>query len=291
MDYPLISIIVPCYNQAHFLDATLESVYSQTYKNWECIIVNDGSPDNTNEVAEKWIKKNANFKYIYQENGGLSNARNTGLKNANGDYLLCLDSDDILHKQKLEKSAEAIISENSKVVATNFVRFKDTIKKLRPAHCELSHDLFNYKSILLNWDSKFTFPPHTLIFSKDLIKSVRFNENLKAKEDWFFWLNIFKQNPKTSYIKEPLVFYRKSANSMTKNFDHMQTNRSIAYETIFESLDGIDLQKSFLKKIINDSANRLMKKNKKLLKYQNICKRLAVICLILCALLVASFFI
>ncbi len=288
MDNPSISIIVPCYNQAHFLDATLESVYLQTYKNWECIIVNDGSPDNTNEVADRWIKKDSKFKYIYQENGGLSNARNTGLKNAKGDYLICLDSDDILHKQKLEKSVVTLIAEKSQVVVTNFLRFKSSIKQLRPAHCKLSLDLLNYESILLNWDRKFTFPPHTVMFSKNLIKDIRFNENLKAKEDWFFWLDIFKQKPNTSYIKEPLVFYRKNPNGMTKNFQHMQTNRSFAYITIFENLKSSDLKKSFLSKIIDDSADRLMKQNKRLLKYEKISKILIVICLILCVLLVIS---
>jgi glycosyltransferase involved in cell wall biosynthesis len=68
MSLPVISIIVPCYNQAQYLDEALNSVLNQTYENWECIIVNDGSPDNTEFVAQKWCAKDIRFKYIFQKN-------------------------------------------------------------------------------------------------------------------------------------------------------------------------------------------------------------------------------
>ena len=74
--YPLISVIIPAYNAEQFLDETLESVLSQTYENWECIIVNDGSTDNTEEIAKKWCEKDSRFRLTNKENGGLSSARN-----------------------------------------------------------------------------------------------------------------------------------------------------------------------------------------------------------------------
>lgn len=66
-----VSVIVPCYNQAKYLSEALQSVLDKTYENWECIIVNDGSPDNTEEVAKQWVEKDSRFKYFYKENGGL----------------------------------------------------------------------------------------------------------------------------------------------------------------------------------------------------------------------------
>lgn len=83
---PLISVIVPCYNQAQYLDECLQSVYDQTYQNWECIIVNDGSPDNTEEIVLQWTKKDARFNYLKKENGGLSSARNAGIDIAKGEF-------------------------------------------------------------------------------------------------------------------------------------------------------------------------------------------------------------
>ena len=88
---PLISVIVPCYNQAQYLDECLQSVLNQTYQNWECIIVNDGSPDNTHEIAESYCRKDARFKYFYKENGGLSSARNAGISISNGEFIQFLD--------------------------------------------------------------------------------------------------------------------------------------------------------------------------------------------------------
>ena len=83
-----ISIIIPCYNQAHFLDQALQSVLNQTYLNWECLLINDGSTDETEIISNKWIKKDPRFKYFYKENGGLSSARNFGLDNAEGDCIV-----------------------------------------------------------------------------------------------------------------------------------------------------------------------------------------------------------
>ena len=107
---PLVSVVVPCYMQAHFLDETLESVLNQTYSNWECIIVNDGSLDDTKEIAEKWLKTDTRFNYVYKENGGLSSARNLGIKKSNGNYILPLDSDDILHKDYLKTLLPILIN-------------------------------------------------------------------------------------------------------------------------------------------------------------------------------------
>ena len=103
-----ISIIVPCYNQAQYLDECLQSVLDQTFQNWECIIVNDGSPDNTEEVANTWLQKDSRFKYFSQENKGVSAARNLGIGRAEGKYIQFLDGDDILQPRKLEYQIEIL---------------------------------------------------------------------------------------------------------------------------------------------------------------------------------------
>lgn len=111
MSNPLVSIIVPCYNQAQYLDEALQSVLDQTYANWECIVVNDGSEDNTEEVAKTWVEKDKRFKYLFQENEGLSSARNAGLKIAKGDYIQFLDSDDLIESEKIKVQIDALVSD------------------------------------------------------------------------------------------------------------------------------------------------------------------------------------
>ncbi|MBF1605067.1 MAG: glycosyltransferase family 2 protein, partial [Prevotella shahii] len=115
-----ISVIVPCYNQEAFLDESLASVANQTYTNWECIIVDDGSTDSSALIAKAWQEKDARFKYFYQENKRVSGARNTGLTLAQGDLIQFLDGDDLLQPTKLEESVEAFKREQCDIVVSNF---------------------------------------------------------------------------------------------------------------------------------------------------------------------------
>ena len=106
MSHPLVSIIVPCYNVEDFVYKTLESVHSQDYNNWECIIINDGSEDNSGAICKKWIEKDSRFNYFFQENQGLSSARNKGLELATGTYIYFLDSDDLIAENTISNLLE-----------------------------------------------------------------------------------------------------------------------------------------------------------------------------------------
>ncbi|HBT10064.1 MAG TPA: hypothetical protein DEB18_11535 [Leeuwenhoekiella sp.] len=119
----MISVIVPCYNQAAYLSETLESVYLQTHKDWECIIINDGSTDATLEVAQQWLDKDPRFKYIYQKNKGLSGARNTGLRAAKGVYIQLLDADDLVNKEKFKTQLQHL--EDSDISVCDYFPFVD----------------------------------------------------------------------------------------------------------------------------------------------------------------------
>lgn len=109
-DSPLISIIIPTYNRAHLIGETLDSVLAQTYENWECIIVDDGSSDNTDEVVDVYAKKDSRFKYCHRKSlpKGASHCRNIGLEKAEGVYCIFLDSDDLLLNFCLAKRLEDI---------------------------------------------------------------------------------------------------------------------------------------------------------------------------------------
>ena len=214
----LVSIIVPCYNQVQYLDEALQSVYDQTYQNWECIIVNDGSPDHTEEVVKKWIEKDNRFKYFYQENGGLSSARNIGLENAKGDYIQFLDADDFLDAKKIELSLEIDTKcDEDTIVISNFRMFTDDVVFLTKPFCELKQEYFTFQELLFGWENKFSIPIHCGFFSKSLLEGFKFPEELKAKEDWIMWLEIFQKKYNCHFLDRPLVFYRKHFNSMTKD--------------------------------------------------------------------------
>lgn len=145
---PLISVIVPCYLQAEYLDECLQSVYDQTYSNWECIIVNDGSLDNTEEIAKRWLEKDNRFRYIYKENGGLSSARNAGIREAKGEWIQFLDSDDMIHKSKFIDSK--LYFENCDLTITDFQLFNS--ESILQNHCSFVDKHISYESMLFDWD-------------------------------------------------------------------------------------------------------------------------------------------
>jgi glycosyltransferase involved in cell wall biosynthesis len=114
----LISIIIPCYNQGQYLNDALASVLEQEYTNWECLIVNDGSPDNTKEIAAEWVRRDSRFIYLEKINGGLSSARNHGLDNAKGDYIQFLDADDTIEPGKLQAHIDELATVKEHKVIT-----------------------------------------------------------------------------------------------------------------------------------------------------------------------------
>ncbi len=117
MRTPLVSVIVPVYKAEQYLRRCLDSVLAQTYENWECICVNDGSPDNSAAILEEYGAKDSRFRVLNQENKGVSCARNLALENVRGEYLIFIDSDDSIHPQLLEICVYQAIRDDSDLVA------------------------------------------------------------------------------------------------------------------------------------------------------------------------------
>lgn len=266
----LISIIVPCYNQAVYLDEALQSVFDQTYQNWECIIVNDGSQDNTEIIAQKWLERDSRFIYLCQENGGLSSARNLGLENAKGDYIQFLDADDCLHKLKFEESLIVAQLNNSDLIISNYVAFTNDINRILPSRYTLQEAYFTFESIVFKWDFEFAIPIHCALFNAKYFKYFRFPTHLKAKEDWVMWIVVFSNNPTTSFINEPYAFYRDHINSMITDKLLMQSNhvksllylRNVLGENDFDRLIEQVLENLYDKLNVAEFNFRKIKKSK-----------------------------
>ncbi|MCH4821585.1 glycosyltransferase [Gramella lutea] len=213
---PLVSVIVPCYNQGSFLNKALQSVYDQSYENWECLVVDDGSNDSTSRIAQTWTSEDNRFKYFYKENGGLASARNLGLDKASGNFIQFLDSDDFLHKYKLGHSLELLQHANTfQVVISNYLQYNDFAGKAVKPHFKISRDILTYDNIIFNWDNNFAIPIHCGLFSSDLFNEFRFPENLKAKEDWLMWIKFFQKDITVQFIAEALAYYRRHDSNMT----------------------------------------------------------------------------
>lgn len=226
---------MPCYNQGIYLPETLNSVLLQTYADWECIIVNDGSTDKTENVALEWKKRDNRFQYIKKENEGLSSARNKGLNVIKGEYVQFLDADDLIDKNKIKYSLEAIGENSPTLVISDFNVLDEATNKLRTSWwSDLKNVDFYFQNILLEWDVSFTIPIHCGFFPAYYFNNIRFDETLGAKEDWLMWLKIFKiYQPNVLYINNPLATYRWSSFGMTKKYSFMHENIHKAFNKVF----------------------------------------------------------
>ena len=212
--YPLISVIIPAYNAEQFLDETLESVLSQTYENWECIIVNDGSTDNTEEIAKKWCEKDSRFRLTNKENGGLSSARNWGIKESKAEYIAFLDADDILTPDSLEVRINVLIEQNVDLVATKLQHFTDKLPKVSKNNAR--QDVLYYAKEGLTQLMAFNkVTPSTVLCKKSVMDEVGGFTWHKKAEDLHCWLKVLFAGYKIYRIDETLLLYRLVENSMS----------------------------------------------------------------------------
>lgn len=217
---PLISIIIPCYNQNRYITESIDSVVAQSYTKWECIIVDDGSTDETAQKIEKYLTDNR-IRYIYQDNRGVSAARNAGIENATGDYLLFLDGDDLLTPQALEKLLVPFTQNSNTLVSfSDCETFGTENNKSSLANTFSLQDLLRRNKIFIT----------CLIRRDDIGTDVRFEEEISSKdEDWEFWIQLFsKFSNKSPYKISYIAFkYRKHKIS---NMLKLKNNRNIRIE-------------------------------------------------------------
>lgn len=198
MNNKLVSIIVPCYNQANYLQEALDSVLKQSYEYWECIIVNDGSPDNTEEVALEWCAKDARFRYLYKENGGLVDARNRGIRESIGRWIFPLDSDNCLAPDYLKLAVEVI--ENNSDIGIVYSRAEYIGDKTG----EWILPSYSFEELL-----KGNMIDSAALFAREDWERVGGYDPkmIYGWEDWEFWINLLSTTGKTVYRLDYIGFY------------------------------------------------------------------------------------
>lgn len=230
----LVSVIIPCYNHAHYLPHAVRSVLSQTFTDWEAIIVDDGSTDNTREVATQFT--DPRIRYIYQENRGLSAARNTGIQAAQGAYLVFLDADDEWESRFLQVCVAALDAEKSAAAVVTLTRFIDENGAMLPkvGGQVVSREGFHARLL----EGGF-FPVHAVLVRAGAVRQAGlFDESLTSVEDWDLWLRITRHGGLFLSIPEPLARYRISTGSMSTNAGRMHANRMAVLTKHFGPPDG-----------------------------------------------------
>lgn len=232
---PFFSVIVPVYNSSEYIQKCIESILCQKFKNYEVIFVDDGSNDDSISIISKYLKEYTNFKLLKQENKGVSAARNTGLINATGEYILFMDSDDYWESGILDRLSKVLLAnENVDILLFNY--FEDILNTRKDHYVStkfigerISKNLA-IESIMSNkgylgycWNK---------VFKRSSIKNNRFDESITYLEDMLFNITCILNAHEIVSINDELYAYRWRPDSVVNTFDskHM---------TFFDSLDKI----------------------------------------------------
>lgn len=264
-----ISVIVPIYNVAEYLDQCVESIVNQTYTNLEIILVDDGSTDDSGNKAELWKTKDKRIKVVHKTNGGLSDARNAGLEVATGELIGYVDSDDWIDVTMYEKLYQVMLDKHSSIAACQFVEVIDGIVNESSANNELyvfeGHDFL--RQILSNQSNpRLSNSVWKFLYRRELVKDMTFDKG-HLYEDAMYTFPVCINIKVIPFLNEPLYFYRQRSDSI------MGTKLSKRHvEDMLRYQDGI-------RQVIMTSPNEALLKEldcnyyKMLLEYRYLCSK------------------
>lgn len=219
MHQELISIIVPIFNTEKYLHQCLDSILSQSYENFECLLINDGSTDASASICREYIAKDARFRYFEKENGGVSSARNLGIERSGGAYITFIDSDDWVEFDYLEVLYSAIIQETADISVSSYRTYEmskniwlfHAFKRVEHQKVFSRQELLNQLMFLDSLDSSYRFASCKLV-RKSVLTGIWFNESTHLGEDMEFWFKLYLIAEKSVFSNRDTYVYRRDLN-------------------------------------------------------------------------------
>ena len=274
---PKISIIIPMWGVEKYLRRCLDSVKNQTFKDWQAICVDDGSPDKSGEIAEEYAAKDSRFVVVHKENGGLSDARNAGMPYATGDYIMYLDSDDFIHPQTMEIAYRAIKDNKSDIASFSYDRFyrpqlmvrhvlhmdtdhvvpfgikkKYNVDKLKTRTTDDVFELATERTHNKTNPNRSFLIKHCQvwknIYKKSLIKDTPFIKGILF-EDFPWWSAIMLKKPRVTVVPLPLYYYIPNFGGIVLSAKQLKIMKSLcagiknAYQLYNEKADSEQMKK------------------------------------------------
>lgn len=226
-----VSIITPCYNAADYIASSIISVQSQTCSDWEMIIVDDGSTDDSVDIIKGFSQSDSRIKLISKENGGSASARKLALSIAKGEYIQFLDADDLLEKDKLHRQIKMMQEQQLQVSYTDWCFIHPDGKRE-----QLQGLNFNQLRVQLFWGTLFgALPIHAFIYQRDFLEqhNITFNSEIKEREDWNFHIQVLANHPRSKRLKGYCgALYLRCPTGKTSSFEKIQmgTLRFLLYK-------------------------------------------------------------
>lgn len=251
----ILSIIIPVYNVSKYLPKCLESVSKQKHKNIEIILVNDGSTDNSGDICNEFARTRDNTIVIHKKNGGLSSARNAGLKKATGEYIWFVDSDDWIDKNSVQKITAYLEEHDIEILHFNYIEFLEDKEEFK-SHKSRKEKTFNTSGSDYLKTHPFVPMVWTYVYNRTFLldNKLVFNEEV-INEDVEFSMISLSVVKKMSYLPEILYFYRIRENSQTSIFSIIKVDSLFSMIKVCRELEGKGLPVKFLNRRIYFTIN------------------------------------
>ncbi|MFC4721189.1 glycosyltransferase family 2 protein [Geojedonia litorea] len=215
--YPLVSIIIPTYNRSRFIGEALDSIISQTYPHWECLVIDDGSTDDSESVIMSYCEKDLRIQYYKRPISRIKGAnacRNYGLELSQGAYINWLDSDDLMHPDKLKLQIQVLENSNSSFCICQSLVFENSIDNILGLK---SRQLITDTPFEDFIQQKLIIPIQAPVFNRTFLEThkYRFDEGLQAAQEWYFFARILFEHTKYAIVEQPLDYIRKHSNNIS----------------------------------------------------------------------------
>ena len=233
-----VSVIIPCYNQARFLPKALASLQAQTLEDWECIVIDDGSTDNTAEVVSNLALRDSRVRLLQKINGGSASARDMGLQYAQGEYIQFLDADDKIESEKFERQVAFMEREGLDINYTAFCSENNNGERTSIKSVQLS-----LNRILVSWGLGASVPIHSFLYHTEFIRQqkLKFQSECRYREDWKWHIACFIAKPKQAALPNYCgAVYYQNESGKTGSYIRMQEGNFAFMAYMAQQLEGID---------------------------------------------------
>ena len=234
----LISIIIPVYKVENYLEQCIRSAADQTYKNLEIILVDDGSPDGCPQICDRWKEKEKRIRVIHKPNGGLSDARNEGMKIASGEYIAFVDSDDVLEPEYAEYLYDAVRKTGALVSACQFRSFTDGSEPEsfpKKKETPILHSREEELKVFCNKASRINNMVWNKLYHRSLLENKTFAVGFRA-QDVLFSCQIYAEVKEIAFVEQPLYNYRIRSGSASDGFIKQRLD---AFEMYYRAIDHL----------------------------------------------------
>lgn len=242
MNRPKISVVIPLYNQGKFLRDCVRSLQAQTYKDWEALVVNDGSTDDSLAIALEFAAEDSRLRVVSKINGGLSSARNHGLELVRGEFIQFLDSDDVLLPAKFERQLAHLAGQPTGTISVSHYRFGSYERIDQTPRAPMPFGLTAQTSLtefIDGWESWISVPCHCFLFSAEAFTKggMRFDTRLMNHEDFECWVRLLSRRPNILVLDECLAVYRSHDAGMTRDLGKMRNGFLTAVDLLLANAE------------------------------------------------------